>query len=203
MKKLNKIKLTNLKKFAIFSAMILAGFILGINKDKLADKTMSLLSITSYRVFASETINATELKEELGNKDFTFINVHTPYEGEIEQTDLFIEYDYIMANKDKLPKDKNTPIVLYCRSGNMSAQALSTLKDMGYVNVSHLKGGLKAWQRTGSELLDLSPLRSKVIPEDRISLPVSWNDVGPRLLELGVIDLNKFEKTMELTDEQK
>ena len=203
MKTLSKIKLANLKKFAIFSAMILVGFILGINKNKLTDKIISSLSITSYKVLAAETISATKLQEELGNKDFTFINVHTPYEGEIKQTDLFIEYDYIMANKDKLPKDKNTPIVLYCRSGNMSAQALSTLKNMGYVNVSHLKGGMKVWQRTGYELLDLSQLPSKVIPEDGISLPISWSDVGPRLLEFGVIDLNKLEKVMELTDEQK
>jgi hypothetical protein len=85
----------------------------------------------------------------------------------------------------------------------MSAEALQTLKDMGYTKVSHLNGGMKAWQRTGYELLDLSQLPSKVIPEDGISLSVSWRDVGPRLLELGVIDLNKFEKTMELTDEQK
>jgi len=50
-------------------------------------------------------ITSTQLKTMLQKKDFYFINVHTPYEGEIEKTDAFIPYDRIDENLNKFPKD--------------------------------------------------------------------------------------------------
>src|SRR4030043_2449341 len=74
-------------------------------------------------------INVTplELDTMLLSKDFTFINVHTPFEGKIAQTDLLIPYDEINQNLNELPADNNTQIVLYCRSGHMSDIAAKTL----------------------------------------------------------------------------
>jgi rhodanese-related sulfurtransferase len=40
-------------------------------------------------------------------------------------------------------------IVLHCASGGRSALAAATLKQMGYENVAHLDGGIKAWQEAG------------------------------------------------------
>ena len=40
--------------------------------------------------------------------------------------------------------DKDTEILLYCRSGRRSAEALEKLKEMGYTNVSDL-GGILDW----------------------------------------------------------
>jgi rhodanese-related sulfurtransferase len=45
--------------------------------------------------------------------------------------------------------DKNKRIILHCASGGRSALAASTLKQMGYENVAHLDGGLKAWKEAG------------------------------------------------------
>uniref|UniRef100_UPI00054CC302 rhodanese-like domain-containing protein n=1 Tax=Mycobacterium tuberculosis TaxID=1773 RepID=UPI00054CC302 len=39
-------------------------------------------------------------------------------------------------------------IVLYCKSGIRSAQALTTLKAAGLHNVKHLDGGIAEWTRT-------------------------------------------------------
>lgn len=93
-----------------------------------------------------------QLYEMLKNKDFYFINVHTPYEGEIEKTDAFIPYDQIDKNLNKLPKDKNTKIVLYCRSGRMSAIAAQKLVDLGYTNVYNHILGMHDWQSKGYPL---------------------------------------------------
>src|SRR4030042_5140716 len=60
-------------------------------------------------------INAAELQTMLANQDFTFINVHIPFEGNIAKTDLSIPYDQIDQNLDQLPPDKNAKTVLYCR----------------------------------------------------------------------------------------
>ena len=54
----------------------------------------------------------------LAKDELILINVHTPYEGEIAQTDLFIEYDLLKANEDKLPDEKDALIVIYCKSGD-------------------------------------------------------------------------------------
>jgi len=99
------------------------------------------------------TMTVQQLHERLSNKDFTLINVHIPYAGEIPQTDLFIPYNEIEQQKDKLPADKSAKLVLYCRSGSMSEIAAKTLVNMGYTNVVDVPGGMIAWESAGYELL--------------------------------------------------
>jgi len=89
------------------------------------------------------------LKQMLATKDFVFINVHIPYEGEIAATDAFIPYDRVAENIAKFPADKNAKIFLYCRSGRMSAMAAEELVARGYTNVWNLDGGLIAWETAG------------------------------------------------------
>lgn len=45
--------------------------------------------------------------------------------------------------------DKEKRIILYCASSGRSALAVKTLKEMGYQNVAHIDGGLKAWAEAG------------------------------------------------------
>ncbi len=84
------------------------------------------------------------------------VNVHIPYEGHIEGTDHFVPFDEI-GLWEGLPADLLAPIALYCRSGNMSAQAAQTLVDMGYEAVVDLEGGMNAWTEAGFELLTEPP----------------------------------------------
>ncbi|MDO8716868.1 MAG: rhodanese-like domain-containing protein [Dehalococcoidales bacterium] len=91
-------------------------------------------------------INVTQLKAMLDSKDFLFVNVHIPYEGEIEGTDLFIPYNEIEKNLDKLPADTNARIIIYCRSGSMSSIAAKTLTRLGYTNITDVEGGMFAWE---------------------------------------------------------
>jgi len=90
----------------------------------------------------------------LKNKDFLLINVHVPYEGEIMKTDLFIPYNEIKQNLDKLPSDKNAKIVLYCRTNRMSEIAARILVKLGYKNIWNLDGGMNAWKQAGFKLID-------------------------------------------------
>lgn len=156
-----------------------------------------------------DTISARQLKSMLKGKNptadkqpFALINVHTPYEGEIEKTDAFIAYDKIVEQSTLLPKDKNVPIILYCKSGRMSEEALTTVRNMGYKNVKHLTGGTDAWQKSGGKLLDLSKLENQVVPEAGFTIPVSWRDLGKRLVDAGVINLPEFKKVVKMTPEQ-
>jgi rhodanese-related sulfurtransferase len=99
------------------------------------------------------TITSDQLASKLAHKDFFFVNVHIPYEGEIEQTDAFIQFDKFAENLDRLPKDRNAEIVLYCRSGRMSEIAANNLAGRGFTQVSHLAGGMIDWQQSGHEIL--------------------------------------------------
>lgn len=87
-------------------------------------------------------------EERMKNEPAMVINVHIPYEGELAGTDAFIPYDQIKGDP-RLPEDKATELLLYCRSGRMSAEAAVDLSEEGYTNIAHLEGGMKAWEASG------------------------------------------------------
>ena len=90
--------------------------------------------------------------ERMNDPKATLINVHIPYEGELERTDDFIPYNKISGDS-RLPMDKNAEILLYCRTGRMSEEAGAVLHEQGYTNVAHLEGGMNAWEHAGKQLI--------------------------------------------------
>jgi rhodanese-related sulfurtransferase len=81
------------------------------------------------------------------------INVHIPFEGDIDGTDLSIPFDQIASQAERLPVDRGTGLAIYCRSGPMSTKAAATLRDLGYIDVVELRGGMRAWQADGRPLI--------------------------------------------------
>jgi phage shock protein E len=100
-------------------------------------------------------ITPDRLAKMLQDKDFTLLNVKTPYSSEIAGTDLYIPYNQLKARVAELPADKGARILVYCRSGVQSAQAAQALIDLGYTNVWNLDGGMNAWQASGQTLVNL------------------------------------------------
>jgi rhodanese-related sulfurtransferase len=94
-------------------------------------------------------ISSAELNQVMQNEDIFLVDVHTPEQQHIMGSDLFVPYDEVEKNKDKFPKDKNSPIYLYCKSGHMANYAAKSLHDLGYSNLYNLDGGADAWRKAG------------------------------------------------------
>ena len=100
-----------------------------------------------------ENIFVDQLEKLMIQKDFTLINVHIPYQGEIDNTDVLIPFNSMDQNKNILPRNKDAKIVVYCMGDHMSYVASEELIKMGYTRVSRLKGGMLAWQKKGEQLV--------------------------------------------------
>jgi adenylyltransferase/sulfurtransferase len=92
------------------------------------------------------TITAQELADmQKDGEDFYLVDVREPAEFEIVSIPgaTLIPKGDIPAHLSELPQDK--PVVLYCKTGVRSAEALATLKGAGFANAKHVQGGVTAW----------------------------------------------------------
>jgi adenylyltransferase/sulfurtransferase len=95
------------------------------------------------------TITARELKAKIdAGDDFLLVDVREPAEYEIIKIPgsvLIPKGDILNGSAlAQLPQDK--PVVLYCKSGVRSAEALAALKDAGFADATHVQGGVLGWQ---------------------------------------------------------
>lgn len=98
-------------------------------------------------------VGPAEFAAVVADEDVVTVNVHIPDEGSIAGTDAAIPFDRISASVGDLPRERSTPLAVYCRTGQMSAEAVQTLRDLGYTDVVELRGGMEAWTADGRELL--------------------------------------------------
>lgn len=128
--------------------LVMVGYVaLGMpGMDHGDDSSMSGMDMTAEAARV-ESVDPDEFDRALTGANSTLMNVHVPYEGEIPGTDLFVPFDELDAAK--LPRDKTATLVIYCMSGNMSAEAAQTLSAMGYTDIVELDGGMRAWSASG------------------------------------------------------
>jgi adenylyltransferase/sulfurtransferase len=96
------------------------------------------------------TITASELKEwQDAGKDFLLVDVREPAEYDIVRIpgSVLIPKDRILSGEALagLPQDKQ--IVLHCKSGVRSAEALAALKAAGFKDAVHVQGGVLSWAK--------------------------------------------------------
>jgi rhodanese-related sulfurtransferase len=58
-----------------------------------------------------------------------------------------IEWRQVLARRSELPINK--PILIYCNTGTLSAQAGFALRLVGFDNLRILQGGIREWQAKG------------------------------------------------------
>jgi adenylyltransferase/sulfurtransferase len=109
-------------------------------------------SIGSIQVNEAIKISVTQLESMLkereeGSRDFVLVDVREPNEYEINQIPgsvLIPKGEFLNGNAlEQLSQDK--PVVLHCKSGVRSAEALAVLKGAGFADAVHVGGGVVAW----------------------------------------------------------
>lgn len=92
-------------------------------------------------------ISHEEAKKRLDSeKGIIILDVRTrkEYESGHIQSSVLIPVDNLKDDASEKLKDKETPIFVYCRSGNRSVTAANILVNLGYKNVYNL-GGINDW----------------------------------------------------------
>lgn len=97
-------------------------------------------------------IDARSFARRIAQEDVRLIDVRTPAEfaqgaipgAENIPLDAFQPEDFLAGNGQQL--------LLYCRSGRRSGEALARLEVAGISGAVHLTGGILAWQETGYSL---------------------------------------------------
>ncbi|POH72291.1 molybdopterin-synthase adenylyltransferase MoeB [Arthrobacter glacialis] len=99
-----------------------------------------------------DLISAAQLANRLaqraaGSTDFVLIDVRQPVEFEIGRIpgSVLIPLAGIKDGSALDAVPRGVPLVLHCKAGSRSAQALASLREAGYEDVVHLEGGMDAW----------------------------------------------------------
>ncbi len=96
---------------------------------------------------SNDTISYLEAKEKIINNGAILVDVRSQEEydeGHIEGATL-LTLDTIESNVGNVINDKNTEIIVYCKSGVRSHQAYELLTSLGYKNVYDF-GSIDNWK---------------------------------------------------------
>jgi len=136
-------------------AVLFAGLAAGCGSEGRVEQAAGVAATVENEPAAAQPYarhDPAAFEERMKNERAMVINVHIPYEGELAGTDAFIPYDKI-RDDPRLPEDKGTELLLYCRTGRMSEEAGVDLHEEGYTNIAHLEGGMKAWEASGRPVI--------------------------------------------------
>jgi len=150
---------TLLGRLMVYDALEMTYRTIKLRKDPAASKVTELIDYEAFcgvvsddaqDAAAGSTITAPELKAMIDSgKDFQLIDVREPVEWDIVRIPgaTLIPKDRILSGDAlaELPHDK--PIVLHCKSGARSAEALAAVKKAGFADATHLQGGVLAWAK--------------------------------------------------------
>jgi sulfur-carrier protein adenylyltransferase/sulfurtransferase len=115
------------------------------------DDFCGTVSQEAVEATVGSTITAGELKDwKDAGKEFYLVDVREPAEFEIVSIPgaTLIPKGEILSGEALVGLPQNRQIVLYCKTGIRSAEALAALKAAGFRDAVHVQGGVLSWVRT-------------------------------------------------------
>ena len=116
------------------------------------DAFCGTISQAAADAIRDSTISVHDLKQMLderarGERDFVLVDVREPIEWEIvtiDGSEFIPKGEFLNGSAlEKMPQDKQ--VVLFCKVGGRSAEALAVLKGAGFSDALHVGGGINAW----------------------------------------------------------
>ncbi len=112
------------------------------------DEFCGVVSVDAASATDGSTITPAELAALMkSSEDIALIDVREPVEWDIARIDgaVSIPQGRIMSGEAlaELPQDRR--LVLHCKTGIRSAEALAVIKRAGFADAVHLQGGITAW----------------------------------------------------------
>jgi len=115
-----------------------------------------LIFISSCQIFDSSEINVISDAQfnEIQDSDYILVDVRTVEEYESGHIQDAINFDFYSESfqKEILSLEKNSLIILYCRTQNRSTKAANFLKENGYKDIAVIEGGITAGVNNGNVL---------------------------------------------------
>lgn len=97
----------------------------------------------------AQTVNVQTVASVMDRDDVVLIDVREQVEydaGHIPGVTL-IPLGEVASRMSEIPTDKT--VIITCRSGNRSGQAVDFLRANGFTNVHNMSGGILDWERAG------------------------------------------------------
>ncbi len=130
---------------AVLVLLFIAQPVLADDKAKLQDELSGYLDFVEYgggTIFAEQIPKSEYAKMMIidARDPAQFAKEHIP-------NAVNIEWRQVLAKSASIPKNK--PVLIYCNTGSLSAQAGFALRVSGWENVRILQGGFAEWKAKG------------------------------------------------------
>lgn len=116
------------------------------------------LLIPAFAFAEIKNEDVAKVDELIKSGKYTVIDVRTKEEYDAGHIKGALNFDYYSDDfEEKIEsqlKDKNKPYIVYCRSGMRSLYSAQILEDLGYTDVTNMKGGFLAWQSAGKPVTE-------------------------------------------------
>jgi molybdopterin/thiamine biosynthesis adenylyltransferase/rhodanese-related sulfurtransferase len=159
---------TLLGRLLVFDALTSRWREMSITKDPEADRITELINYETFcglpspegqNIAADAMISVEELRHRLagrqsGRDDFVLLDVREPVEFDIARIEgsVLVPLAGIKDGSSLAGVPRGVPLVVHCKSGVRSGQALEALAAVGYTDVVHLDGGIDAWLKAETRM---------------------------------------------------
>ena len=109
---------------------------------------------TAARVAVVETISPAAAGEIAGSAGLVVLDVRTPEEFGAGHLAGAVNLDFYATTfaDDLAGLDREAPYLLYCRTGNRSAEVREMMRSLGFLEVHEIAGGIVGWAEAGLPL---------------------------------------------------
>lgn len=114
---------------------------------------IAALLIPAFAFAEIKNEDVAKVEELIKSGKYTVIDVRTKEEYDAGHIKGAFNFDYYSDDFETRIetelKDKDKPYIVYCRSGKRSLASAEILEELGFTNVTNMKGGFLAWQSAG------------------------------------------------------